>query len=552
MAPSHPSKSVCEFFYTEVQSRIWKCNKCLKTKTKNGGWTNLLSHLRACVGLEYEKIYDDHKKLETTASVARTGRFFLRVSEREREMYQWIKFIVMKNLPVSFVDCPYTREIAKLKPVSGRTLRCNILALREILRESIKRDLPSKFIVVFDGWSEGSHHYIGVAASYMTKIDSKEVAVQTMLSMQPLLTGGIQGMRAKDHLEHLLRILQSYGKTCADIICLVGDNCSVNQSMARTLQIPLIGCASHKFNLAVRRWIDSQPDLTPIIHKVGLVMKKASTLKVASQLRELTSYATVRNNDTRWSSTFQMVERFLKIQNELSSVVDLLSLLPNHLEVDLLARAFCSMKKFDSVTIMLQRDGMSFVESREIFDLFLIDFPDFAHYISNEASIIEDEMFEKAVMQLARGMPLTEEQRNSIQGLLVKPDNNQGTEDNESNAENSDEEDTSETFSQALQRKLKRQKRERGLEQLGDKYLNLDMLPGTSVNCERLFSMAKFILSDTRKRTNPNLFEALLLLKVNTRFWSVYSVGEAMGLTAATTTATTNADDDDIGSDSDD
>jgi hypothetical protein len=281
-------------------------------------------------------------------------------------------------------------------------------------------------------------------------------------------------------------------------------------------------------------------------------MKKASTLKVALQLRELTSYATVRNNDTRWSSTFQMVERFLKIQNELSSVVDLLSLLPNHLEVDLLARAFCSMKKFDSVTIMLQRDGMSFVESREIFDLFLIDFPDFAHYISNEASIIEDEMFEKAVMQLARGMPLTEEQRNSIQGLLVKPDNNQGTEDNESNAENSDEEDTSETFSQALQRKLKRQKRERGLEQLGDKYLNLDMLPGTSVNCERLFSMAKFILSDTRKRTNPNLFEALLLLKVNTRFWSVYSVGEAMGLTAATTTATTNADDDDIGSDSDD
>jgi hypothetical protein len=93
------------------------------------------------------------------------------------------------------------------------------------------------------------------------------------------------------------------------------------------------------------------------------------------------------------------------------------------------------------------------------------------------------------------------------------------------------------------------------------------MLPGTSVNCERLFSMAKFILSDTRKRTNPNLFEALLLLKVNTRFWSVYSVGEAMGMTAATTTvatitvfvatttaatATTNADDDDIGSDSDD
>ena len=59
--------------------------------------------------------------------------------------------------------------------------------------------------------------------------------------------------------------------------------------------------------------------------------------------------------------------------------------------------------------------------------------------------------------------------------------------------------------------------------------MNLDSLPGTSVNCERLFSHAKFILSDTRKRTSPNLFEALLLLKVNATYWNQYSVAEAMG-----------------------
>ncbi len=59
------------------------------------------------------------------------------------------------------------------------------------------------------------------------------------------------------------------------------------------------------------------------------------------------------------------------------------------------------------------------------------------------------------------------------------------------------------------------------------------MLPGTSVNCERLFSAAKFILSDTRKRTTPNLFEALLLLKVIRGFWNVYSVGQAMGRTTS-------------------
>jgi hypothetical protein len=48
------------------------------------------------------------------------------------------------------------------------------------------------------------------------------------------------------------------------------------------------------------------------------------------------------------------------------------------------------MKKFDSITVMLQSDGMTFVESREIFDLFLEDYPEFAHHIGDEAAIIED------------------------------------------------------------------------------------------------------------------------------------------------------------------
>jgi hypothetical protein len=57
-------------------------------------------------------------------------------------------------------------------------------------------------------------------------------------------------------------------------------------------------------------------------------------------------------------------------------------------------------------------------------------------------------------------------------------------------------------------------------------HINLDALPGTSVNCERLFSAAKSVLSDTRKRTSPKLFEVLLLLKVNQNVWNIYSVGK--------------------------
>ena len=69
--------------------------------------------------------------------------------------------------------------------------------------------------------------------------------------MKPLLADGNKGMRATDHLDHVEMVLESYGKTFENILCLVGDNSSINQGMARILGVPLIVCASHKFNLAL-------------------------------------------------------------------------------------------------------------------------------------------------------------------------------------------------------------------------------------------------------------------------------------------------------------
>ena len=137
-------------------------------------------------------------------------------------------------------------------------------------------------------------------------------------------------------------------------------------------------------------------------------------------------------------------------------------------------------------------------------------------------------------MRLARGLQLTEEQRIAAQ-VLIKPEEavEPLPEDDADPApvgDITDEIRTAESYSQLLQQKLKRQKREVTSEQQ-DVYLNLNMLRGTSVNCKRLFSNAKFILSDTRKRTTPSLFEALLLLKVNRSYWNVYLVGKAMGQT---------------------
>ena len=160
--------------------------------------------------------------------------------------------------------------------------------------------------------------------------------------------------------------------------------------------------------------------------------------------------------------------------------------------------------------------------------------------------IIENELFEKSVMQLSRGIQLTQQQRHAVQCLLVNP----STDEVEAPAAAQDDTESdgnrSESYSEVLKRKLKRQKRETGAEQARKNlYVNLDTLPGTSVNCERLFSQAKLILTDTRKRTSPDLFEALLLLKVNATYWNQFSVAEAMGTMDRSSVHNSNASDDD-------
>jgi hypothetical protein len=457
--------------------------------------------------------------------------YVLRLSETELEMTEWINYLVMKNQPLCTVDCPITRKIVRLKEVCAKSVRKHILSLVSVVRDEIKARLPDKLVLIFDGWTEGTDHYIGIWASYNlvdSKDDSeKETTVQTLLSIRPLLADGIEGMTASDHLRHIKRVLELYDKDESNVICLMGDNCSVNQSMARTMSVPLIGCASHKFNIAVRHWMEFQPQLTTIIKKVAAVMKKASTLKVAAKLRQQTKLACVKENDTRWSSTYNMVRRFFQIQGQLNALVEVLSLLPTPVEVDALSRGFKLLVNFNAITVMLQGEKMSFVKTRNIFNVLIADFPEMEHHLGTESHLVTDTNFEMGVMCLAGGMPLTQYQLTAVANL-AKTDERGG--DAAFNNEMVDTEDRGEDESYAV-RVVKRLKMQMQEHTQREKYMTLDIIPGTSVNCERLFSLAKHILTDTRKNTSPLLFEALLFLKVNRNLWDAYSVGRAMGRT---------------------
>ena len=61
-------------------------------------------------------------------------------------------------------------------------------------------------------------------------------------------------------------------------------------------------------------------------------------------------------------------------------------------------------------------------------------------------------------------------------------------------------------------------------------YKNVDFICGSAAEVERLWSICKYILSNVRSRLTPNLFEALIFLKLNRDYWDASSVQVAYDL----------------------
>ena len=111
------------------------------------------------------------------------------------------------------------------------------------------------------------------------------------------------------------------------------------------------------------------------------------------------------------------------------------------------------------------------------------------------------------------------------------PANGMSNDYSEECPENSDAAVSSEhqNYADLIQKRLKRRKC--AVWSINENYICLDLLLGTSVSCERLFSIAKHILTCVRKSTSPAVFEAILFLKMNRHYWNEVVVGKAMGRT---------------------
>ncbi len=113
----------------------------------------------------------------------------------------------------------------------------------------IRTRLPDMFVLIFDGWSSGSTHFLAVFAS-LSRSDAKDGYERALLSFAPLFDE--EHLNADSHNQGIYEILRFYEKDYSNVACIIRNNCSINVSLAKKACVFFIGCASHRLSLGVK------------------------------------------------------------------------------------------------------------------------------------------------------------------------------------------------------------------------------------------------------------------------------------------------------------
>ena len=76
----------------------------------------------------------------------------------------------------------------------------------------------------------------------------------------------------------------------------------------------MIGCASHRFNLACTLFLE---EYEVQLNSINDLMVELRKLKKAGKLRKVTDLEPVKRNVTRWNSTYSMLKRFFQLNRSL-------------------------------------------------------------------------------------------------------------------------------------------------------------------------------------------------------------------------------------------
>ena len=332
------------------------------------------------------------------------------------------------------------------------------------------------------------------------------------------------GFTAEDIGDYFGDVLETYGRNFEAIEFICGDNTSVNGKLADLITlwlkekknidrvVPLIGCASHRLNLAVQTLYAERSRFYEVVERVHVLMVELGTLKNRYKLASKTTLNPVKRNDTRWGSVFAMLKRYVDLKDILDTCPfkqtwkDKFLLKPyeNYLVTELMDKLY----ECEKTSLWLQTHDARAVSLRSVraaFDHLVGVIDELETKLSPDADVVHSPAFENALVKLQRNLPLTKADK----ALLVAFKKGIAT---------PEEPKENETHSEMLERLDREAARDQ------DGFKSTFHVSPTSNIAERLFSRAGIIMRPSRRGMDPSTLEMLLMLRFNKDMWSEESV----------------------------
>ncbi|KAG6952029.1 hypothetical protein JG687_00013259, partial [Phytophthora cactorum] len=257
----------CHDANDEIVSEYFRCRcSTVQKQTRRNGYSSLMQHVR--------REHPDYEVVMLTASTAETGSVLNYVRRSALNVFGWLDWIIK----------------TASRSTSARILlqEAGLESLTRIVERYIAAEMPERVGLILDGWNHASEHFVAVFAYY----EVNGVMETPLLCMAPLLNRRAGTM---------------------------SDNCAVNRLLATFMGVPLVGYTSHRLNRAVQVDMEQYED---DLACVQALMMRLRTLKQSAKFRLKTSLLPVIRQETRWSSTFSMVQRNFKLLEHLDPTDD--------------------------------------------------------------------------------------------------------------------------------------------------------------------------------------------------------------------------------------
>jgi hypothetical protein len=520
--------------YFRVEATDEKSHKCLECnaiihQNIKKGYTNVVNHVILRHPDFHDKMLCVEKHLKEGGDL--NTFFSKKINPQAVNYYKWMEWIAMGDEPFTIVENPWVRKNTNLQPIGRKSLMFYFHKIHDVVKDKISKMLPKTFGIIFDGWSIDTEHYIAIFATWTTVNDDvKHVLIKCGVQEDPE-PGQILEFTADDIGDFIFYAFDEIGRSdvrdLETIEFLSGDNCSTNVSLARKLRCPLVGCNSHKLNLAVQTsFINSER--RELVNKVDRLMSELRTLKNAGIVRSVTFITPIRKNATRWSSTYNMLSRYVELEPFLPLCTafpnTVLGLIPSAVESQAIKEICAQLKKFDSVCKKLQKeDGVDLHNVRTLFKALQESFPsDIMPHLSPVGGNISH--FENGVVKILSGDEsfLNKDEKLSLRKFKINKDN---LADEEESPVIIDDDDFagSVLYAEHTRKKAKIDK-----DRNTSAYRSLKHISPTSNIVERLFSRAKLIMTDRRKHMDPDNLDMLLCLRMNSDLWSAEDIENVM------------------------